>query len=389
MAGSIPDEGTRGIHSIQGDLLKKLLVSVAAGAIAALALSTPAFATNGEKGKERVEKFRNQNICGIKDVIYNPNNADNLSLSGGATAETTDKGLLLKTPEIPSKLQWKVTLASPVALNKFDSAGYLLTKTDKDEADNNDAALLSYNIHIDKDGNGTEDFTLVYEPHWQGPSPTRNVPKLWVITKTQGEFWANKADAWTGNESAGGGAENKTLAQINTLYPSAKITGYGYHQGTYNKGTNSLLSALWFDTDDSVRAAYAWTGLCNTQKVSFKATCDGTDVMLSNTVAFLNTKFTVNNHEEWVSSPKTVKVPAADAAVTVNYGKKTDTFNWVKPATGCDAPAPVVPGGTGSLPVTGISTPWLAGTGIAVLLAGAALFVMTRRKRETVAFVVE
>jgi LPXTG-motif cell wall-anchored protein len=72
-----------------------------------------------------------------------------------------------------------------------------------------------------------------------------------------------------------------------------------------------------------------------------------------------------------------VAVPAGAAtAVTVTVGKRTFQLAWAKPAN-CGAPAP-------SLPKTGSKTGLMVGTGVLLLIAGAAaLFVVRRRQRVT------
>lgn len=378
--------------------MKKALAVVAVGALASLAWGSPASATNTEKGKDRVEHFRTSQVCDIKDLNYNI--TKNLTLANGATAETTDKGLKLTTPvkaDHSAKLSWKVVLPTAVGLNKLSSAGYVLTKLDAAGPGVNDAALLSYDLFIDKNGDGSEDFTLVYEPYYNTVgNPARNSTKVWDVAT--GKFWANKADAWVGNESAGGSyAGNKTLAQIVALYPNAKIKGYGYHQGTYNDGTTSLLSGFWFDTDDTVKEGYAWTAVCNKQTVEFKDTCVGTTVTMTNSVNYLTTEFKINNTKYQVGTSKVVEdVVAATVEVRYGYYKKTDHV-WVKPNT-CTSPSPstsVTPStqpsgstapppasGNGTLPVTGSKIWLIAGSGTLLVAVGIAVLMVVRNRQD-------
>lgn len=380
--------------------MKKVLAVLAVGTLAALAMGTPAFATNTEKGKDRVEHFRtypNDKICNIPDLNYN--NTKGLTLANGATAETTDKGLKLTTPvkaDHSAKLSWKVVLPTAVGLNKLSSAGYVLTKLDAAGPGVNDAALLSYDLFIDKNGDGSEDFTLVYEPYYNtAGNPARNTAKVWDV-KT-GKFWANKpaVDTWPGNEPAGGSyAGNKTISEILALYPNAKIKGYGYHQGTYNDGTVSLLTGFWFDTDDTVKEGYGWTAICNTPKVTFTDTCVGTTVTMTNSVNYLTTEFKINNKKYDVGDSLVVKDVVA-TTVEVRYGfyKKSD-HTWVKPQS-CTSPSPSTsvtastsssptagtPGG--SLPVTGSKIWVLAGSGTLLVAVGVAVLLVMRKRDET------
>lgn len=378
--------------------MKKLAASAAVGALAVLAFASPAAATNTENGKSKVERFNRDKICNIADLNYN--NTKGLSLNGGATAESTEKGLKLSTPvkaDHSAKLSWKVVLPTAVGLNKLSSAGYVLTKIDAPGAGVNDAALLSYDLFIDKNGDGSEDFTLVYEPYYNTTgNPARNTTKVWDVKS--GKFWANKpaVDTWPGNEPAGGSyAGNKSIAEILALYPNAKIKAYGYHQGTYNDGTVSLLTGFWFDTDDTVKEGYGWTSYCNTPSVTFVDTCVGTTVTMKNSIAYLTTEFKINNTVYQVGESKTV-ADVVGAVVEVRYGHyKKATHTWVKPQT-CASPSPstsVTPSAstspsptaavpTGTLPVTGSKIWVLAGSGTLLVAVGIAVLLVVRNKRD-------
>lgn len=377
--------------------MKKLLASAAVGALAVLAFAAPAAATNSEKGKDRVERFNRDKICNIADLNYN--NTKSLSLNSGALAESTEKGLKLSTPAQVSKLSWKVALPTAVGLNKLSSAGYILTKIDAPGVGVNDAALLSYDLFIDKNGDGSEDFTLVYEPYYNtSGNPARNTTKIWDVKA--GKFWANKpaVDSWPGNEPAGGSyAGNKSIAEILALYPNAKIKAYGYHQGTYNDGTVSLLTGFWFDTDDTVKEGYGWTSYCNKQTVEFVDTCVGTTVIMKNSIAYLSTQFMIGETKYQVVDSKTV-ADVVGTTVVVTYGNfkvdghyRTLEHPWVKP-NNCTSPAPStsvtpssspVPTGAPTLPVTGSKIWVLAGSGTLLVAAGIAALIIFRKKDET------
>lgn len=393
--------------------MKKVLAAAAAvGLGAVFAFAAPANATNTGDGKEKVEKFHSGQACAIPGLNYNK--TGDLKLSNGATAETANNGILLYTPvkaDHSAKLSWSVGVSPAIGLNKLSAAGYVLTKKDMAGPGVNDAALLSYDLVIDKDGNGTSDFTLVYEPYYNNSgNPTRNSQQFWDVKS--GKFWANKAaaDTWLGNEPGGGSyAGNKTVAQILVFWPNAKITGYGYHQGTYNDGTVSLLTGLWFDTDDSVQAGYVWTSFCNKQNAAFKDTCEGTEVTLSNTVAYLETKFYVNGTEVWVSSPKKSVVSTAEVMVSGKTKNFLAKHTWVRPescvvasptpsnsVTASPTPSsstavtlPPVNNPNTSLPVTGSKVAVIAGTGGAMVLLGLVLLVWRRKQQPTTKFIVE
>ena len=89
--------------------------------------------------------------------------------------------------------------------------------------------------------NGTTGFTtLVFEPY-QNPAQGPIVPNTWQKWDVgKGLFWSTRTVTCSGGTVAGtpGGPATYTLAQINTLCPSAAVIGFGVNIGSNNPSYN-------------------------------------------------------------------------------------------------------------------------------------------------------
>lgn len=295
---------------------------LAAGVGAALAFASPAAATGGGN-------------CTTKTYW----NTDGVTVAGGATAAVTADGIVLTTPDIPSEATWKVTLAEPVKLSDVTDLSYITRKTDTDTGDNNDAAIAAFHLYLDVEGTKT---TLVYEPYYQiSGNPARNTTQTWDVDS--GKFWATVTIPGIVHEGGGSYAGNRTLAQVKAANPQAKVIGYGFGQGTYNKGTISRVNYLKFAGKHSC-VVHVWDG---TKKPS--------------------------------PSPSTSKPVSPSPTVSKSA---TSTATATRPVS----PKPT----STSLPVTGPGdTGSIVGVGAGLLAVGGALIggtMYARRRREQVQF---
>lgn len=112
----------------------------------------------------------------------------------------------------------------------------------------------SVQIGVDRDGNGTWDGYLVYEPWAYG----------------DGQYWVDKPNFGV---SAGGGYQSMgTLAQYQTANPDAKITSIGYSLGSGVKG-DAVISKI--TVGDTAYTFNADVPACSTTDTTFDTSTNG------------------------------------------------------------------------------------------------------------------
>jgi hypothetical protein len=174
----------------------------------------------------------------------------------GGVVRIAPGGVTLRTPTIPSAVEFRQNLSPRVRLADVRELSYRTIKLDGTTVDGvpiapgNNAALPAYRLWLDADNDGDTDGALVFEPYWQagvGTPPRGGSFTTWDVDA--GIFWTSSAVIPGIAASAGGGdaTQMKTLAQIRTSNPNARVVGYGIGQGTYNAGTVALLNAVRFD----------------------------------------------------------------------------------------------------------------------------------------------
>jgi hypothetical protein len=172
--------------------------------------------------------------------------------AGGAVKVVPD-GVQLATPEQDSRVQHRHNLPTRVRLADVRALSYQTTKLDGTTvggvpiAAGNDAALPAYRLSLDVDNNGSEDGVIVFEPYYQiTGNPARGQLETWDVDA--GRFWTSSS-AIQGMVAEGGGSylNNRTLAQIRTANPEARVLAFAIGQGTYNNGTVARVNNVRFD----------------------------------------------------------------------------------------------------------------------------------------------
>jgi hypothetical protein len=181
------------------------------------------------------------------------NNTRGWTANAGGAVKVVPDGVQLATPEQDSRVQYRHNLPSRVRLADVTALSYQLTKLDGTTVDGvpiavgNDAALPAYRLFLDANGDGSEDGAIVYEPYYQiTGNPTRSQTKIWDVDA--GNFWTGST-AIQGMIAEGGGsyANNRTLSQIRTANPNARVVAFAIGQGTYNNGTVARVNNVRFE----------------------------------------------------------------------------------------------------------------------------------------------
>ena len=101
-----------------------------------------------------------------------------------------------------------------------------------------DAIHLALNVYIYNTGT-TENYSfLVYEPYHQSGGQAAIQLDTWqewdatALTPGDGEWWSSKIPSGPGSQS-----QPVPWAQMQALYPTAEIGGYGFNLGSYNPDT--------------------------------------------------------------------------------------------------------------------------------------------------------
>ena len=173
--------------------------------------------------------------------------ADNGALGSGALSLITDSN--------PASGQDKAQYYSypyftnPIYLS--DVTGTLSYKT-KQVAASFSAGLPAYQIPVYLQNTAGSDIfaTLTYEPYVdKGNSAVENgVWQSWSIDRGSSKFYVSR----TVSNANGGvvtsqGSNTYTLDQINTIFPDAKVLGYGVNVGSNNPGYNTRTDAFTFN----------------------------------------------------------------------------------------------------------------------------------------------
>lgn len=264
--------------------------------------------------------FVESNTC---KTIVNHGNLDNVNSVGTPTKTLTINGVEVVTPANPDKVTWKTDLTPHVALNNVQNMSYQTYKFANGV--DGEFAVPAYHVYLALPGNKTA--TLVYEPYWSNTTsgllkPDTGVWHTW--NAKVGKWWTSSNDVNGMTAEGGGGEHNKTWTEIANANPTAEITGFGWGQGTYNKGAHTILNSIKFSASENVCLAHNWS-----------------------------TKYAVPS-----TTPSAV--PTASAA----------------PST-----IAVVPVAQPSLPITGVSVPAIVTTGIIVLAIGGFAIFFTRRRK--------
>ncbi len=191
-----------------------------------------------------------------------------------ATAPLGD-GVLKLISDAQNSARAGASKSVDVALADLEGLSYKTRQNDAIPEGN-----AAYRISFDADGDTstTNDVaTLIHEPYWQNaesPDPAPVVPDVWQTWNVDnGHFWVSVPGgssaffALNGITNGAGGPPFFTLAQMKGFYPSAKVTSFGVHIGSYNPlynidvdqvvfGTNAKESTYDFEPDEFVPCQY-------------------------------------------------------------------------------------------------------------------------------------
>lgn len=301
-----------------GAILAATAALAAAGAIAA---APSAFATGG--GGDCVTITRTD----LADV----------TLVGGGTATLTEHGLLISTPEQPSKVTYRHTLPAPVDLDDVRGLSYVTTRMPASTGV--PGTVAAYKIGVDADGDGDVDGTLVYEPLYNvtvgadaqthkpldgtiagGPAGTTGAGKWWYSAEPGN---AQTLAAWS-TWAAGTGP---------VTFAKPRAVWFGVEQGTSNTGAITLAQSLTFKT----------RGYCKVIK--------------------------------WDAEKTPATTPPATPPATTPAGTPPATLPATTPAAGTGG------GNDDELALTGSPVFWIAGVGGLMLAVGAIALAVTYRRR--------
>lgn len=207
----------------------------------------------------------------------------------------------------------------------------------------------------------------------------------WVVTWTVGNTEDDLEGKITGMSLKPDGTTVTNIAKDAVLPMKGKGELTGVQRVAASEKEASLsVSAQWIRDKETINHKDAdtvtFTGTCAKNTATFATACDGVvTVTLDNTAGTEAAKFVVKGKDGWVvektveagKTDSSVKVPAANSAeITVS---QSDTVI----ATGKKA----LPANCGGLPVTGAKAGAAAAGALGLVGAGAALFVMARRRR--------
>ncbi|MEV4622327.1 hypothetical protein AB0J74_26885 [Asanoa sp. NPDC049573] len=148
--------------------------------------------------------------------------------AAGGTVRVVPDGAQVATPDQDSEVQYRYTLPTRVRLSEVSTLSYELTKLDGTTVGGtaipagNDAALPAYRLFLDLTNNGSVDGAIVYEPYYQiEGNPARGQTTNWDVDA--GTFWTGATIPGMVAEGGGSYANNKTLAQIRSANPAARV----------------------------------------------------------------------------------------------------------------------------------------------------------------------
>ncbi|GIF70038.1 hypothetical protein Ais01nite_80730 [Asanoa ishikariensis] len=178
-------------------------------------------------------------------------NTKGWTTKAGGTVKVVPNGAQVATPVQDSAVQYRYNLPTRVKLSDVSALSYELTKLDGTTVDGtpipagNAAALPAYRLFLDLTNNGSEDGAIVYEPYYQiDGNPARGQTTTWDVD--QGKFWTGATIPGMVSEGGGSYANNRTLTEIRTANPNARVVAFAVGQGTYNDGTVARVNHVRF-----------------------------------------------------------------------------------------------------------------------------------------------
>ena len=296
---------------------------------------------------------------------------DGAAAPDGGTATLIGDGVVLSTPNRASHVNWRHTLAKPVAMDKVTALSYLTDR--QDAATGVPTTVAAYKLGIDSDSDGDEDGRLTYEPYYN-----REV----TGTAATNDTFADGSGKWWYTREPG---NSQTLATYSkwaagtgpVAFPKPQILWFGVGQGTYNDGAITLVNQVKF------KAA----GVCVSVRFGLPKGMPSPD----------DPSPSVSPSKTTSTSPSVSVSPSKPTSASPSVSTSPTTEPTVSPTTITPPPVdgtgdgdsaggegagggPV--GGTGDgLPLTG---PAMAGLGLVAAIAisgGVFLLVLTRRRR--------
>lgn len=189
-----------------------------------------------------VFKLPAPSVCSVSDKSYKANwftgETRYPEAGGSGMTEFTIDGLYVSTPLQGSYASGMMDAGS-TPIRDIDTMSYktkrLVTST------GNPQVTAAYILYVDLDGEAstTDDRTyLFYEPIYNGTVQTGTWQTWDVLNNGQSVWWSFDLT---------GGNPTLTWDQIVSDYPYAVALEYGFNQGTYNEGTNSIIQDMVFD----------------------------------------------------------------------------------------------------------------------------------------------
>jgi LPXTG-motif cell wall-anchored protein len=271
--------------------------------------------------------------------------ASAFTTSGGGTAQLVDGGVIMSTPEQPSKVSYRHELSAPVPLTKVAELSYI---TDRQAgATGHDQTVAAYKLAVDIQGDGTVDGSLVYEPYYNR-TVTAGEQSQDALAGGAGKWWYT---AEPGNKQTLATFDQWTAGTGPVAFTSPVARAFAVEQGTYNTGAITLVTRVKFKADSMCKI--------------IRFDCPPP-----------------------VTTPTTTKptvTPTTTRPTTPPTTRPTPTT--MAPTTTTPPPVTGGEGGGGddagdSLPVTGPTIGIAAGIA-ALLLAGGAALLYTGRRRRT------
>lgn len=266
--------------------------------------------------------------------------------SGGGEVKLVDGGVIMSTPQQPSKVGYLHELSSPVPLSKIGELSYI---TDRQPgATGHDQTVAAYKLAVDVQGDGTVDGKLVYEPYYNR-TVTAGEQSQDAYDGGAGKWW------WTaepGNKQTLATFDQWVAGTGPVAFPAPEARAFAVEQGTYNTGAITLVTRVKFKAE----------GMCKIIRF------DCPPPVTTPTT----TKPTV--------TPTTTRPTSPTTAPTTTRPAPTSTAPTTTP--------PPVTGGEGggddagdTLPVTGPTMAAAAGIAAVMLAGGFALLYAARRRR--------
>jgi hypothetical protein len=297
---------------------------------------------------------------------------DGAAAPNGGTATLIGDGVVLSTPKQASHVNWRHTLAKPVAMDKVTALSYLTDR--QDAATGVPTTVASYKLGIDSDSDGDEDGRLTYEPYYNrevtGAAATND-----TFADGSGKWWYTKEP---GNLQTLATYAKWAAGTGPVAFTKPQILWFGVGQGTYNDGAITLVNQVKF------KAA----GACVSARFGAPKGMPSPD----------DPSPSVSPSRTTSASPSVSVSPSKPSSAPPSVSTSLTTDPTVSPTT--ITPPPIddhdegdaaggtagggSTGGTGDgLPLTG---PAMAGLGLVAAVAisgGVFLLVLTRRRRAT------